>query len=237
MRNRSQQNALLVEDDLSDRARIRLDLEMMGLVVFETAWENDAQRLLAEREFHVVLIHLGHAPSASIQLCRAIKARSNVPIIMMTSRDEPVDEHMALLAGADDYIIKPIPPRLLTFRIATHLQRFDTENPLRNDMLTWGPFDIDTAQRLFLVREQAVHLTYAEFQFLHLLMTGPERVFTREQVLEEIGSHNGPGSDHILDNHASRIRKKVREHGLDDAIRTIRRVGFRMVPLRELEPG
>lgn len=236
MKNGSHTNALLVEDDAADRANIRLDLEAMGLAVFDTACHKHAHTLFSERDYSVVLIHLAKAPLESVHLCRTFRAQSTVPIIMMTKRDEPVDEHMALLAGADDYIAKPIVPRLLTLRLATHVQRVGSENHRHSDSLVWGPLEIDFNQRQFLINGNDVHLTHAEFHFLHLLMTGPERVFTRDQILEAIGSYNGVGSDHIVDNHASRIRKKVREHGLNDVVKAVRSMGFRMMPLRELQP-
>ena len=236
MKNGSHINALLVEDDAKDRAQIRFDLETAGLVVYETPCHQEAHTLFDERDYSVVLIHLAKAPLESIHLCRTIRARSTVPIIMMTRRNEHVDEHMALLAGADDYIAKPIVPRLLTLRLATHVQRVDSDSHLHNDNLIWGPLEIDFGKRQFLVNGQEVHLTHAEFHFLHLLMTGPERVFTRDQILEAIGSYNGLGSDHIVDNHASRIRKKIREHGLNDVVKAVRSVGYRMMPLRELQP-
>lgn len=85
-------NALLVEDNAQDRLDVRLHLELMGFVVYDTPSAQEAQELFEQRDYSIVLIHLGHSPLESMQVCRSIRAASTVPIIMLTKRDEVVDE-------------------------------------------------------------------------------------------------------------------------------------------------
>ena len=131
-------NALLIEDDAQDRLAIRLQLEVMGLVVYDTASAVEAAELFVHRDYSIVLIHLGHAPLESMQICRRIRASSTVPIIMLTKRGEVVDEELVLAAGADDYITKPVEARILVSRITQQLKRGETQRAPRATVLSWG---------------------------------------------------------------------------------------------------
>jgi DNA-binding response OmpR family regulator len=174
------------------------------------------------------MIHIGHDPLRSLELCRWVKAASTVPILMLTSRDELVDEQMAMSAGADDYITKPIESKILTSRITQQLKRGQTQRAPRANILTWGLLQMDLSQHSFTVKDKTVQLTNTEYQFLQLLMENPQRVFSRNQILEAIGVLKGIGTDHIVDSHASRIRSKIRENGGPEVIAVIRSVGFRL---------
>lgn len=224
-------NALLVEDHPDDRLEIRMQLELMGFVVYDTPSATGAHELFDLRDYTIVLIHLGHAPLEGLSACRAIRSVSTVPIIMMTHRDETVDEQMVLTAGADDYITKPILGRILTSRVTQQVKRGESQRVPRANILTWGPLEMDLSQHLFSVQGKAVLLTNSEYQFLQLLMANPERIFSREQIIAAIGAFRGVRSDHMVDSHASRIRKKIRSIGGPEVIRVIRSVGFRLAPL------
>jgi two-component system response regulator RegX3 len=221
-------NALLVEDDPDDRIEVRMQLELMGFVVYDTPSAQEAHELFSERDYSIVLIHLGHAPLESMQICRSIRAASTVPIIMLTQRDEVVDEEMVLGAGADDYVTKPIIPRILTSRVTQQVKRGQTQRAPRANVLTWGPLEMDLSQHTFLVDKREVMLTNSEYQFLQLLMASPRRIFTRDQIIDAIGAFRGQASDHSVDNHASRIRKKIKDSGGPDVIKVVRSVGFRL---------
>lgn len=221
-------NALLVEDDSEDRLQVRLQLELMGFVVYDTPSKQEAQELFEQRDYSIVLIHLGHAPLESMQLCRSIRAESTVPIIMLTQRDEVVDEEMVLAAGADDYVTKPILNRILTSRVTQQIKRGQTQRAPRANILTWGPLEMDLSQHSFSISGKEVMLTNTEYQFLQLLMANPQRIFSREQVLQAIGAFRGVNSDHLVDSHASRLRKKIRDAGGPEVIAVVRSVGFRL---------
>jgi DNA-binding response OmpR family regulator len=221
-------NALLIEDDADDRLKIRLQLELMGFVVYDAPTKQEAEELFTQRDYSIVLIHLGHSQLESMQICRSIRAESTVPIIMLTQRDEVIDEEMVLAAGADDYVTKPIVERILTSRVTQQLKRGQTQRAPRANILTWGPLEMDLSQHSFTIAGKEVMLTNSEYQFLQLLMANPNRIFTREQILQTIGSFRGVNSDHLVDSHASRIRKKIREAGGPEVIAVVRSVGFRL---------
>lgn len=221
-------NALLIEDDAEDRLQIRLQLELMGFVVYDTPSHQEAQELFEQRDYSIVLIHLGHAQLESMQLCRTIRAESTVPIIMLTQREEVVDEEMVLSAGADDYVTKPIMNRILTSRVTQQIKRGQSQRAPRANILTWGPLEMDLTQHSFTISGKEVMLTNTEYQFLQLLMANPQRIFSREQVLQAIGAFRGEKSDHLVDSHASRLRKKIRDNGGPEVIAVVRSVGFRL---------
>jgi DNA-binding response OmpR family regulator len=148
---------------------------------------------------------------------------------MFTLRGEIIDEQMAMSAGADDYITKPIESKILTSRITQQLKRGQSQRAPRANILKWGDLHMDLSQHSFKIGNNVVNLTNMEYQFLQLLMENPQRVFSRNQILDAIGVMKGIGTDHVVDSHASRIRSKIRENGGPEVIAVIRSVGFRLV--------
>ncbi len=221
-------NVLLLEDNNEDRLSIRLHLELMGFVVYDTPSAIEVREIFQHHDFSLVLIHLGHAPLQALEVCRWVRAASTVPILMLTSRNEVVDEEMAMNAGADDYVSKPIVSKVLTSRITQQLKRGQTQRSPRANILTWGSLQMDLSQHSFTIGEKSIDLTNTEYQFLQLLMENPQRIFSRNQILDAIGVMKSVGTDHIVDSHASRIRQKIRAHGGPEVISVIRSVGFRL---------
>ena len=220
---------LLAEDDPKDRLEVRLHLELMGFVVYDTPTGQEAKEIFEQRVFSMVIIHFSINPLQSLELCRWVRANSNVPIIMLTKRGELVDEQMVIAAGADDYVSKPVDSKILSSRIVQQLRRGKGQQSPRTNVLTWGTMKMDLSSHEFSVADKELHLTNTEFQFLQLLMENPQRIFTRNQILEAIGVMKGVGSNQLVDTHASRLRKKIREHGGPEVINVIRSVGFRLV--------
>lgn len=220
--------ALLVEDSPEDRLAIRLQLEILGFTVLETPQQVEALEMFKTHEINLVIIHLKTLPLRALEICRFIRAESTVPIIMLTSRDEVIDEEMCLRAGADDYITKPIQSKILISRITQQMKRGESQRSPKAHILTWGTLKMDLAAHEFSIQDKTLQLTSTEFQFLQLLMENPQRIFSRNQILEAIGIVSGYGSDHIVDTHASRLRLKIRKGGGPEVINVIRSVGFRL---------
>jgi DNA-binding response OmpR family regulator len=221
-------NVLLLEDDADDRLSVRMHLELMGFTVYDTPSPIEAREIFEQHDYSLVILHIGHDPLRSLELCRLIRAASTVPILMLISRTELVDEQMAMSAGADDYISKPIDSKILTSRITQQLKRGQTQRAPRANILSWSTLQMDLSQHTFTIDGKTVALTNTEFQFLQLLMENPQRVFSRQQILEAIGVMKGLGTDHIVDSHASRLRTKIRANGGPEVIAVIRSVGFRL---------
>jgi two-component system response regulator RegX3 len=221
-------NVLLLEDEEASRLTVRLQLEVMGLVVYDTPSPIEAKEIFLQRDFSLVIIHIASLPLRGLELCRWIRAASTVPILMLTQRDEVIDEAMVMAAGADDYVTKPIDSKILTSRINQQISRGQSQRAPRANILIWGPLRMDLSAHQFSIDDNELHLTNTEYQFLQLLMENPHRIFTRNQILEAIGVMKGLGTNQLIDTHASRIRKKIRESGGPDVITVIRSVGFRL---------
>jgi len=222
-------NVLFIEDDAKTREQVRLHLEVMGFVVHDTPSSKEGGEIFNQHSFNLVIVHLGHAQLASLEFVRLIRAASTVPILMLTRRDEVVDESMIMAAGADDYISVPIDFKVFNSRVNQQIRRGESQRVPRSNLLTWDNLEMDLSQHSFKIDEKIFQLTNMEFQFLQLLMENPARIFSRNQILEAIGVMKGIGTDHIVDTHASRIRNKIRENGGPEVIAVIRSVGFRLI--------
>ena len=162
------------------------------------------------------------------EVCRDIRKTSNVPIIMLTSHDQELDEVMCLAAGADDYITKPVSAQILKLRVNTQLRHSSARaEPLSMKLEIMG-LGLDINNREFTIEGVPVSLTRTEFDFLELLMSKPKHVHTREQVIEAIGGSALYSSDSLLDTHASRLRTKIKSAGGPRAIHAVRGVGYRL---------
>jgi DNA-binding response OmpR family regulator len=220
-------NALLVEDASDDRLDTRLQLEVMGFKVFDVASAEEARETFQLRDYSLVIIHLGHSPLESLEICRQFRAESTVPIIMLTARDEVVDEELALGAGADDYVTKPIDQRIFTSRITQQMKRGESQRIPRKTILSWENLTLDLADHRFTIGETEMLLTNSEFRFLQLLMENPERVFPKEQFLRAVAALREP-SVKSVESYAQQLRTKIKRNGGPEVIEVVRSVGFRL---------
>lgn len=220
---------LVVDDNQDVRIFVRVALESEGYVVVEAVDGDSAIAAFDTEKPDLILLDLTMGQPDGFEVCRTIRKVSSVPIIMLTNRVEEVDEAMCLAAGADDYITKPVSPRILALRISNQLRKQTVKD---ND----EPVTSLKAENLVLNLEShelhidgvPVSLTRIEFDFLTLLMRNPKRVYTRDQVLEAIGGSAEYSSDHLLDTHASRLRLKIKGAGGPRLISAIRGVGYRL---------
>lgn len=220
-------NALLIEDNGADRLKVKLQLEVMGFKVFDVSSILEAHELFPIRDYSLVLIHLGHAPLESLEICRQIRALSTVPILMITKRGEVVDEELALGAGADDYVTKPIEERILTSRVTQQLKRGESQRAPRQTLLTWENLSLDIAGHLFKIGEKEILLTNSEYRFLQLLFENPLRVFSKGQVLQAVEALRKPASGSV-ETYARQLRMKIKRNGGPDVIDVVKSVGFRL---------
>lgn len=220
-------NALLVEDDSADRREITLQLEVMGFTVFDVSSAQEAREIFPLRDYSVVLFHLGHAPLEALELCRQIRAQSTVPILALTRRGEVLDEELALGAGADDYVTKPIEQRILTSRVTQQIKRGESQRAPRKTLLTWENLSLDLAEHLFRIGNKEILLTNSEYRFLQLLMENPQRVFPKEQVLIAVASLRQAANGSV-ESYAQQLRAKIKRNGGPDVINVVRSVGFRL---------
>jgi two-component system, OmpR family, response regulator RegX3 len=220
---------LVVEDDDSIADPLERGLRRHGLEVVRVSTGAGA---LAAHEPDVVLLDLGLPDVDGIDVCRALRARSDVPIIVVTARSDELDRVLGLELGADDYVVKPFGLRELVARIRAVTRRSrprgwpPAEADADDGAQRLGPLEIDRRARRVHVRGSEVSLTPKEFDLLALLATEPGAVFQRRRILEQVWDPHWYGPTKTLDVHVASLRRKL---AVDSCIETVRGVGFRLI--------
>jgi two-component system, OmpR family, response regulator RegX3 len=213
---------LVVEDDPSIAEPLRAGLEREG---FEIDLVASGAAALAAGECDLVLLDLGLPDIDGTDVCRRLRQRSRVPIIVVTARGDEIDRVVLLELGADDYVVKPFGFRELLARIRAVLRRTsEPAAPAADPCIVVGGLEIDTRTRGVTLDGEPVALTPKEHDLLVYLARDPGAVFTRKQLIEDVWDQNWWGSTKTLDVHIASLRKKL----APDLIETVRGVGFRL---------
>ena len=169
---------------------------------------------------------------SGLDICRDIRARSPVPIILLTAKDQEVDKVVGLEVGADDYVTKPFSVRELLGRVRAQLRRRDLDRSstvTEAKTIDAGPVRIDLARHLVSIRGEPVNLTRSEFQVLRLLAERPGQVFSRLEIMEELWQSEFSGDVRACDVHISNLRQKVERDPQDpELVLTVRGVGYKL---------
>ena len=213
---------LLVEDEESIAGLLRSYLTAQG---FRIVWVRSGEEALAELDRHpirVVLLDLGLPGMDGFDVCRQIRYRSKVPLVMVTARDEEIDRVAGLEIGADDYISKPFSPRELTARLKAVLRR--SEDRVERAVLSLEDVALNRERREVTVAGDAVALTAKEFDLLAFLLEQPGIVFSRELLLERVWGFEYPTTTRTVDMHVASLRRKLDRPEL---VQTVRGVGYK----------
>jgi DNA-binding response OmpR family regulator len=220
---------LIVEDDDVIATPLAKGLVREGLAVDRVETGRDALDRASGTSFDVVLLDLGLPDRDGFDVCRDLRARSDVPIIVVTARSEEVDRVVGLELGADDYLVKPFGFRELVARIRAVARRRgprpDAGSADRSAATELGALQVDRRTRRVVVDGHDVALTPKEFDLLAYLAEDPGAVCGRQQVLEEVWDPHWYGPTKTLDVHVASLRKKLGDPGW---IETVRGVGFRL---------
>jgi DNA-binding response OmpR family regulator len=211
---------LLVEDDDAIAAPLAEGLGREGL---EVSRVSTGAAALAADPVDLVLLDLGLPDLDGLEVCRQLRVRSNVPVIVITARGEELDRVLGLELGADDYVVKPFGFRELMARIRAVTRR--TAGQAAAPVVQVGDLEVDLRSRRVTVAGDEVELTRKEFDLLALLAADPGALRTRQEILEEVWDAHWYGPTKTLDVHVAGLRKKLRDPGL---IETVRGVGFRL---------
>jgi two-component system, OmpR family, response regulator RegX3 len=227
---------LLVEDEESITTPLVEALEREG---FDTAVSATAGESLeaAERvKPDLVLLDVMLPDGSGFDVCRELRSRSRVPIIMLTARGEETDRVAGLELGADDYVVKPFSARELVARVRAVLRRTAEAGERRAEGVTEvGEVRLDPARRTVAFHGQELELSRKEFDLLRLLIENAGSVVTRERLIDEVWDTNWFGSTKTLDVHVSGLRKKLGDDsGAPRYIHTVRGVGFRFASADEV---
>jgi two-component system response regulator RegX3 len=222
---------LLVEDEPALVDSVTYQLLREGFAVC-TAGDGDVaiERFRAERPVMVVL-DLMLPRVSGLEVCRSIRAQSDVPILILTALDSEADKVTSLELGADDYVTKPFSMRELVSRIRAHLRRAGiAPAPVPDGFLEGGPVSMDPHRHEASVRGEAIQLTPKEFDLLQTLLKRKGRMLTRRFLIEEVWGPSYFGDTKTLDVHVKRLRKKVEpEPHRPSHILTVRGLGYKFV--------
>jgi len=232
---------LLVEDERSIAEGLKISLEAEG---FQVAWAKDGKEALSAWEWarpDLIVLDLMLPGVSGTEVCRTIRARSDVPIIMLTARDTEVDRVVGLEIGADDYMTKPFSTRELVARIRAILRRVSAGPSLStiDELPTEASgVRVDRSRHEVTVDGLTVELPPKEFELLAVLVEHAGRVLTRNQLIDEVWGSDYVGDTKTLDVHIRRLRGRVETDPQDpQRIRTVRGVGYRFVDRLETAPA
>lgn len=221
---------LFIEDDDQIRLALSMALEDEGYHVDEAPDGGSGLRAFAEHEADLVLLDLRLPDMSGFDVCRALRARSIVPIIIITAQTDTYDLVAGLEAGADDYVTKPVIPKELAARIRAQLRRVQLQEPTTPQGTRFGDLELRRQQGIVLKGGRELSLTKTEYRLLCEFADHPGAVLSRDQLLERVWGYEYLGDSRLVDAHVRRLRLKVEDHPDEPRlIVTARGLGYRLI--------
>jgi two-component system, OmpR family, response regulator len=223
----SKGSVLVVEDEQAIADLVRAYLKRDG---FGVVWARSGEQALEELARHpvrLVVLDIGLPGIDGFEVCRRLRARTGVPILILSARDDEVDRVAGLEAGADDYVTKPFSPRELVARVKAILRRAGSGEADGDGPLLAADVALDRAARAVTVAGEPVELTGREFDLLAALLAHPGVVLSRDRLLELAWGGEFPGGTRTVDVHVAQLRAKL---GRPDLVQTVRGAGYKVVP-------
>ncbi len=220
-----QTKILVVEDDKITAEILKEVLEKEGYSLSLLHRGDEVVPTVRNTPPDLILLDVVLPGKDGLAVCRDIRSFSGVPILMLTSRVEEIDRVLGLELGADDYICKPFSPREVVARVKAVMRRTRTEQV--SESITAGPLVLDKAAHQVRIGTSILELTPREFDLLKVLMTHPERVYSRDDLIAKVQGYSYEGYDRTIDTHIKNLRKKVGKHlPGQEIIRTVYGVGY-----------
>jgi len=219
---------LVVEDEKPIRDMIGFGLRRAGFEVREAADTQAARAQLADKRPDLMLVDWMLPDMSGLEFTRQVKRDANfrdLPVIMLTARAEESDKVAGLEGGADDYVTKPFSPRELVARINAVLRRSDPQ--VEGEVMSFEGLSLDPVAHRVLADGRPVSLGPTEYRMLEFFMSHPDRVYSREQLLDRIWGGNVYVEERTIDVHIRRLRKALEEFGYDRMVQTVRGAGYR----------
>jgi DNA-binding response OmpR family regulator len=225
------QTILIVEDETSIASFVALYLKNAGYLVKAVGTGGAALNAIAAEQPALIILDLNLPDMDGLEICRRVRKSSDVPILMLTARDEDVDKIIGLEVGADDYLTKPFNPRELVARVKSVLRRAAPDRKeLESAVLRHGDLVVDAGRREVHVGEEEIQLAPKEFDLLWELLDHRGLVLTRDQLLERVWGYTFAGDTRTVDVHVRQLRRKL---GEASPIVTVWGVGYKVSPARE----
>jgi two-component system response regulator RegX3 len=227
---------LVADDEPSVRESVGYALGQEGFDVTIATDGDDADSKLGHGEvpYDLLILDIMMPGRSGLDLCRDVRGRSPVPIILLTAKDAEVDKVVGLEVGADDYVTKPFSVRELLGRVRAQLRRRELDRASSTEgagsSIDAGDVSIDLARHLVTVRDEPVNLTRSEFQVLRLLAERPGQVFSRLEIMEELWQSEFSGDVRACDVHISNLRQKIERDPQDpELVLTVRGIGYKLI--------
>jgi DNA-binding response OmpR family regulator len=220
--------AVVIEDDNAIRSLVKAYLEQAGFEIVAACTGEAGLAAVERRRPRFVVLDLGLPDYDGFELCRRLRDSGDVPILILTARDEEVDRVIGLELGADDYLTKPFSPRELVARVRAVLRRVEPAPP-ESQVIELGDVKLDLRTRSVIVGGSSVVLRTLEFELLAELARHPGQVVTRDRLLDRVWGLTFAGGTRTVDVHVAQLRKKL---GRADLIQTVRGVGYRILDAR-----
>jgi DNA-binding response OmpR family regulator len=227
------QRILLVDDDAGVRDVVAFTLRREGFEVDEERDGRAALEAARGSSFELVILDVMLPGLSGTDICRALRAESDVPILMLTARDAERDRVLGLELGADDYVTKPFSSAELLSRVRAILRRreLDRANGSGATVRRLGGLNIDLGRHEVLVDGERVHLTLSEFKVLALLAEQPGGIVSRRELMQHLWASEHVGDEHACEVHISNLRRKIeRDPTRPERLLTVRGEGYRLVP-------
>ena len=219
---------LLVDDEEAVQKLLAFPLERDGYRVVQARDGEEALKRFDEEPIDLVVLDVMLPKLDGLEVCKRLRAESNVPIIMLSARGDELDKVLGLELGADDYITKPFSIREFRSRVRALLRRAQLPAVSRRDLIERDGLEIDIPRRSVAIDGRPVQLTYVEFELLRTLAANPGRVFTRQALLEALWGSSAYREPRTIDVHVRHLREKLEQDPREpELILTVRGVGYR----------
>ncbi|MFC8688911.1 MULTISPECIES: response regulator transcription factor [Brevibacillus] len=216
---------LIADDDPHVRELLRFYLAKEGYHVLACVDGDEASQLLEQESVQLAIVDVMMPGKNGWELCREIREFYDLPVIMLTAKGEVRDKEKGFLAGTDDYLTKPFEPTELLYRIKALLRRYQM---VSKQIIVMNDTVIDRISHVVKVKEELIHLPLKEFELLAQLASFPDRIFTRDQLLELVWGGDTESDSRTIDVHIKRLREKFTEKTNDFVISTVRGLGYKL---------
>lgn len=217
---------LAVDDDEHIAELIQLYLLKENYEVTMAYNGKEALKKFRDGNFQLVLLDIMLPYLDGWDVVKEIRKTSDVPVIMLTAKGESFDKVLGLELGADDYMVKPFDPKELLARIKAVLRRYEPKEE-KQEKLSFQNLEIDMARYVVTVNGEELELPPKELELLHFLASRPNKVFTREQLIEQVWGYDYLGDSRTIDVHVKRVRQKIERPGQNWEIKTVWGVGYK----------
>jgi len=216
---------LVADDDPHIRELLRLTLKREGYLVWEAADGEAALELTQREQVHLAIVDVMMPQMDGWELCREIRSRCEIPILMLTAKGAIEDKEKAYLSGTDDYLTKPFEPKELLFRVKALLRRYQM---VSSEEIRLGRTVIDRKSYEIRSGDETFVIPLKEFELLAQLASQPGRIFTREQLVRMIWGADYEGDSRTVDVHIKRLRERFQSRADDFVISTVRGLGYKL---------